>query len=356
MWLSKSKQELNPINLGFEQIRHGGDLQEAIKVYGGQQNEWLDLSTGISPWTYPIPKFPEKLWRDLPEQSAALKETAATYYCCYQHHITIAPGSQLAIRLLPSLVDTKHSVAIPLIGYQEHLHAWRLAGHDIVFYRTTDELEELSLSSRIDSAVTINPNNPSGATMSPKELNNIASKLSGLLIVDEAFADIETGLSIIDKDLQDNVVVLRSLGKFFGLAGARIGFVISGHAINRSLHDLLSPWSLSAPSQYIAERALGDNNWQEFQKKRAMKQSSQISKYLNLNLSKITQQKIEIKSTGLFNSVFSESRLIEHFHNKLAEQKVWSRIGDKENDTNWLRLGLAGNEINRLRNVIESIC
>ncbi len=352
---SKTNKNTRLYKPKYEQIRHGGNLQEAIQIYGGLATDWLDLSTGISPWAYPVAEITEEIWRNLPQQSVKLKEIAAAYYCCNESDLSLSPGSQLAIRLLPTLITQKQIVAVPLIGYQEHMHAWQVAGHEIVFYKSIEQLKQLISASAITSAVVINPNNPTGETARPAELNEIASKISGLLIVDEAFSDTQTDLSVIDKALLANIFILRSIGKFFGLAGARIGFLISAHPANKELQALFNPWSISAPSQYIAELALADTDWQEFQRNRLLNQSNEVRDCLNSCLSQFEQHQIHIKGGILFNSVFSNAGFIEQLQNKLAQQKIWSRIGDIKNGSNWLRLGLPGDELSRFKRVIESI-
>jgi len=331
-------------------VRHGGNLIEAIRRYGGEHGDWLDLSTGISPWSYPIPEIPKRIWHDLPCPSNELVKSAALYYGCSEKSITVTPGSQLAIRLLPRLIESKQSVAIPHIGYQEHHYAWQGSGHKILLYSNIEELEYLTSVGKVDNAVVINPNNPSGETASINELKAIAQRLSGLLIVDEAFMDAQPQLSMLNERLEPNVLIMRSLGKFFGLAGARIGFLIGLDPLNLSLRALLNPWALSGPSQYIAEQALNDIEWQIQQNARLSQQQERMKNCLNSFLARHTNQEAQLTATGLFNTIFSGAEFIERVHTQLAEAKIWSRIGDAENERNWIRLSLPDQEnLKRLR-------
>lgn len=335
-------------------IRHGGDLSRAISIYGGDANDWLDLSTGISPWSYPICQFSPDTWRDLPPPIYELLETAASYYQCDTKDIIATPGSQLAIRLIPQFYKSPMRVALPVIGYQEHAHSWRQAGHRIHGYRNIAELEDLVLTQQIEHCVVINPNNPTAEFVSNDQLQTLSRKLSGLMIVDEAFSDLAN--AVLDYEEHGNIVRLKSLGKFFGLAGARIGFVISKHPILKQLNHLLEPWSLSAPSIELACQALDDSQWQHEQRAR-INHHAKLQRNL-MSLVSACLEHARLVDQGLFFSVFAKHECIEELHNALAQKRVWSRLGDKYTSVhggseNWLRLSLAGNRLADLANALD---
>ncbi|MCH2191360.1 MAG: pyridoxal phosphate-dependent class II aminotransferase [Gammaproteobacteria bacterium] len=338
----------------IDQVRHGGNLQEAIKQYGGEIHEWLDLSTGISPWPYPIPNIPSDIWRDLPNLSPDLLSAASQYYRCSIDQITVTPGSQLAIRLLPTLVHGKQSVAIPEMGYKEHLHAWKVAGHKLVFYESINELIRLCENQLVTNVVIINPNNPSGEAMSPAVLERLSPTIPGVMIVDEAFMDLNEEYSLLNRALSGNIVVLRSVGKFFGLAGARVGFAIGKHPLNRQLRELFNPWSITGPSQYVVKQALENKQWQHNQRERVKTQSKMFEASLKIFVSAHTHKSFEIVATGLFNTIRGDALAIANMHNLLAQHKVWTRIGDATDERNWLRISLPDNHVfERVVGVLE---
>lgn len=351
----KKNTELTP-------LRHGGNLSDAIQEFGGQRDDWVDLSTGISPWPYPIPSINESLWHSLPPNQEALLTAAAHYYDCDATNITVTPGSQLAIRLIPTLIESNQTVAVPFIGYQEHAHAWQSAGHSVIRYRSKNELVELITNQNVNNAVVINPNNPTHETFAVNELKFLAKQLSGMLLVDEAFIDLDPINSLTnnlssDTDL-NNTVVLRSIGKFFGLAGARIGFVITQNYIGHELAKLLHPWSINAPAQQLVETALNDTEWQKRQCIRIKLQAIELNELLIETIDQsenITFHRCE----GLFATIFGNQITIGEIHIHLAKNKLWTRLGDpytdpqQESEQNWLRLSLPGDNFDLLANSLK---
>jgi cobalamin biosynthetic protein CobC len=343
-----------------QQLRHGGDLENAIQHYGGKAHQWLDLSTGISPWNYPIPQFEPSTWRTLPSPDGELLAAASAYYRCQVSEIALTPGSQLAIRLIPLLIKKKQAVAIPLIGYQEHANSWKLAGHKVLRYQTSAELDNLIGDNQINNAVVINPNNPTSEQVSPARLVQLSSRLGGLLIVDQAFSDFYANNRNESAGLlhrHSNVVLLKSIGKFFGLAGARIGFAIGKHPIVSELQMLLSPWSVAAPSMQLAAIALRDTKWQRSQIKR-ISQHAQRQR-IALSVIKQSMPNCRLNDQGLFFSIFDENDCIVKLHQHLANNKIWTRLGDlfqtqQHEQTNWLRLSLAGDQLGRLSATLTS--
>jgi cobalamin biosynthetic protein CobC len=342
-------------------LRHGGDLENAIKNYGGKSHQWLDLSTGISPWNYPIPEFEPSTWRTLPAPDKQLLTAASAYYQCQASEIALTPGSQLAIRLIPQLLKTTQTVAVPLVGYQEHASSWKLAGHRVLRYQSLAELEKMIANNQVSNAVVINPNNPTSEQIPTVSLRLLSTSLSGLLIVDQAFADLRLNHSDHDAlpllHRNANVVALKSIGKFFGLAGARIGFAIGRHPIVAELQTLLSPWSVAGPSMQLATMALNDTQWQRSQIKRIKHHAER--QRLALSTIKQGMPNCVLHDQSLFFSIFDENDLIVNLHHHLAEQKIWARLGDKFKDQhnqqrNWLRLSLAGDQLERLSTSLTS--
>ncbi|MCF8198414.1 MAG: aminotransferase class I/II-fold pyridoxal phosphate-dependent enzyme, partial [Sulfuritalea sp.] len=217
-------------------LEHGGRLMAAAARYGIPLEDWTDLSTGISPYVYPVPPIAPSVWQRLPEDEDGLAEIACRYHGAKA--VLPLPGSQAAIQLLPRLRPCG-AIAVLEPSYGEYAAAWQAAGHEL----RRCSMAELPATARDADAVVLgNPNNPTGERFSRPQLLDMARQMEtrgGWLVVDEAFADAEpaeTSLAdVAGTDVARNVIVLRSLGKFFGLAGARVGFAIAAVPILDSL-------------------------------------------------------------------------------------------------------------------------
>ncbi|MBN8443416.1 MAG: threonine-phosphate decarboxylase [Thauera sp.] len=238
-------------------LEHGGRLRQAAARYGIALDQWLDLSTGINPAGYPVPAIPASAWQRLPEDDDGLERAAANYYGTPE--LLPVAGSQAAIQALPQVLPGQR-VSLLAPGYAEHAHAWRERAPRLI---AADEIEPASDAS--DIVVLINPNNPTGARFDRGRLLEWHARLAargGWLVVDEAFIDADPAGSLAGSAGQPGLVVLRSLGKFFGLAGARVGFVLAPEALRAALAEKLGPWTVSGPARHAACAALADHSWQ----------------------------------------------------------------------------------------------
>jgi cobalamin biosynthesis protein CobC len=242
-------------------------LGRAAKENGIALANWLDLSTGINPESYPLESISPRVWHRLPESDDELVSIAATYYG--NSNLLPVAGSQAAIQTLPLLRNSIDRVTILTPSYNEHAHAWSTAGHQV---RLITALHTEQIIAQIDSLIDetdvlliCNPNNPTGTVVPTAHLEDWGDRLvarGGSLIVDEAFIDATPELSMTPRCGAQGLIVLRSLGKFFGLAGARVGFVFSDPALMNALANRLGPWAVSGPSRFAAIMALGDERWQ----------------------------------------------------------------------------------------------
>ncbi|SEO41917.1 L-threonine O-3-phosphate decarboxylase [Luteibacter sp. UNC138MFCol5.1] len=254
-------------------LEHGGRLARAARRYGVPVEAWLDLSTGISPFAWPVTSMPAAAWHRLPEEDDGLADAARAYYGTA--HLLPVAGSQAAIAALPRL-RAPSRVAVIAPGYAEHAHAWRQAGHAVTTLPWADLRER---AGEFDVVVLIRPNNPTGEWLGTSDIlacHDIVGAHLGAtgaratlpreqeipwLIVDEAFIDTRPDDSVTPH-ARDGLIVLRSVGKFFGLAGARAGFVAAAPAILDALAEMLGPWTLSGPTRHVVTRALNDRVWQ----------------------------------------------------------------------------------------------
>lgn len=256
-------------------LEHGGRLRRAAAAYGIPLADWLDLSTGINPRGYRLPRPPAPLWQRLPQDEDGLVEAAAAYFGCE----TLLPvaGSQAAIQALPRL-RAPGRVALLAPMYAEHAKAWRQAGHVV------RELpaEALLAATDADVVVLASPNNPTGERVAPDDLLALQARqpAGAWLVVDEAFIDATPELSLAHHCPRPGLIVLRSLGKFFGLAGARVGFVLAWPALLESLAAALGPWALAGPSRWAAGLALTDGAWIARSRARLVRDSARLARLL----------------------------------------------------------------------------
>lgn len=311
-------------------LEHGGRLRQASQTYGIALEDWLDLSTGINPCGWPVPAIPAKAWARLPETDDGLEAAA----CAYYRAPALLPmaGSQAAIQALPWLRKPGR-VGVIAPAYAEHPHAWRRAGHEVLEL-ALDMVDE-TLDS-LDTLVVINPNNPNGLSHASETLlawHQRLARRNGWLVVDEAFIDATPALSVASYADRPGLVVLRSLGKFFGLAGARVGFVLAEPALLEILADALGPWPISGPARFVAQRALADRAWQQAARARLERDAARLSALLD------TPNATQRGGCALFQWLVTPQAA--EIHRRLAEKGILTRLF---NEPAGLRFGLPGDE------------
>lgn len=313
-------------------FEHGGRLRAAARQWNIPLADWLDLSTGIAPWPYPVPEIPPAVWQRLPEDDDGLE--AAACACYGAPRVLPLAGSQAAIQALPRLLPPGR-VAIPAPIYSEHPAAWAAAGHTRVDGQAT-----------ADCAVVCNPTNPTGQRYTRDELLARAQQVKWL-VVDEAFLDAET-----DSDTSmiggacANVLVLRSLGKFYGLAGARVGFAIGAAPLLDRLATALGPWPVAHPARWLARQALQDRAWQATQRERLHTAAARLAELLRAHGfaeptgTALFQYVRTPRAAELFEALARRGILVRTFDNPAA-----LRFGLPDDDAQWQRLTLALQEI-----------
>lgn len=312
---------------------HGGRVRAAAQRYGIPAPRWLDLSTGINPHGWPVPPVPAAAWAQLPQDDDGLEAAARA---CYRAPRALpVAGSQAAIQALPWLRPPGRVVVLAP-AYCEHAGAWARAGHTPVPVAPPDASDVTGLAARGDVVVIIQPNNPTGHAWAPDALLALHQQLAargGWLVVDEAFVDATPQISLAAHSGRPGLVVLRSLGKFFGLAGARVGFVLAAPALLETLRDKLGPWPLAGPSRIIAAAALTDRAWQDATRARLIHDGARLGALLERN---------GLRPAGgcaLFQWVATGQAAA--LHDALARRGILTRLFE---DPPSLRFGLPGNE------------
>lgn len=322
-------------------LEHGGNLQQAQLQYGSPHAPWLDLSTGINPYPYPAPVLSHTVWHRLPEISNSLISSACAYYGAPD--ILPVAGTQAAIQALPQLWCNRPldeygqgrqtqriaRVVVAAPAYAEHAYRWQRAGHLV------REVTYADLATAIvdcDVMVICNPNNPTGDRIVPEILLDWAERMAkhgGWLIVDEAFCDVTPELSIAAHSHMPGLLVLRSFGKFFGLAGLRLGFVAAHRTILDVLAEHLGPWSVSAPAQEIGVAALTDHTWQQTMRDHLHTQGARLQAMLAA---------VGVHSTGSTLYQWWPQSHAQAFHAAMAKQGIWVRLFTRDGGS--IRVGL----------------
>ncbi|NKK67550.1 threonine-phosphate decarboxylase [Rhizobium leguminosarum bv. viciae] len=248
-------------------IVHGGGITAAAATFGGRPDDWLDLSTGINPCPVALPDIPARAWHRLPDRHLVdeARRAARDHYGSGEILPLPVPGTQSVIQLLPHLVEagrlvgvtdnrvavTDNKVAVVSPTYGEYARAFASAGFAV---DAIDDIAAIGAGHRL--AVVVNPNNPDGLIWPTETLIALHDKMksaNGFLVVDEAFGDTDPALSLAFRAPQlPNLIIFRSFGKFFGLAGLRLGFAIARDDILERFEDWLGPWAVSGPALSIA--------------------------------------------------------------------------------------------------------
>lgn len=301
---------------------HGGGLDAAAARWGGNRQDWLDLSTGINPLPYPVGDVSGNAWSALPDQGAAARlERAARSFWRVPTGAAVlaAPGASSLIARIPALA-ARGDVYIPGPTYNEHAAAFRQHGWTV----TSDEAAPSTTAS-----VVVHPNNPDGRLWRDSDLQT-----SKLQIIDESFADICPDKSLIARAAKPGTLVLKSFGKFWGLAGARLGFAIGDPDLIAELASFLGPWAVSGPALEIAQKALTDTDW-----------AAQTRARLTQDAARLDQMMADagvrcLGGTTLFRLYDADNA--QALQDRLAAHHIWTRVFPYSQT--WVRLGLPGPE------------
>jgi cobalamin biosynthetic protein CobC len=306
---------------------HGGNLDLAQQRFGGRAEDWIDLSTGINRLPYPVGEVTARAWTALPSRA----ETDALHQAARHAYRTRAPivalgGAQAAIQLLPQLGPPGRA-RILAPTYNEYAGVLSAAGWDV------QEVRELGALEGADLAIVVNPNNPDGRNHAPKDLLALLPGV-GRLVIDESFADAVPALSLASEADRPGLLVLRSFGKFYGLAGLRLGFALGSAADVAKLAAASGPWPVSGAAIAIGCRALHDDAWAEATIARLARDCVRLDEMAHAQGWRL------VGGASLFR--LYETPDARAAQEKLAHRHIWSRVFAQQ--PTWLRLGLPGSE------------
>lgn len=316
------------------QLEHGGNLDAARASFPEPAEGWVDLSTGINPIPYPVPNLDNAAWNRLPDThlTGGLISAARTYYGTGENAAIIAAsGTQALIQLLPSLLSLSR-VAVVSPTYGEHAHVWRAFGHSVMEIPSLEESFD-----DVHVVVVVNPNNPDGRVFDRDTLIALAGMLSargGFLIVDEAFADMTPEISLAHCAGVPGLLILKSFGKFFGLAGLRLGFAIGHHETITKLSMRTGPWSVSGPALAIGAKAFMDQAWITKTRKRLQQDRERLERVLMATGVEV------VGGTDLF--VLANVGDALPLYDALAHTGILVRQFEKH--SSWIRFGFPGRE------------
>ncbi|KIN65296.1 Threonine-phosphate decarboxylase [Sulfitobacter noctilucae] len=299
----------------FTQRDHGGNLDAAIARFGGERDEWIDLSTGINPVPYPLPNVSAGAWTALPDQGAMnrLIDAARRFWSVPDAAAVLAvPGASAAIAHIPLLAPAGR-VSIPAPTYNEHAASFESAG----WHSAKDGAPH-------DASVHVHPNNPDGRLWQTSDLTG------HLRVIDESFCDILPEASLIQEAARPGTLVLKSFGKFWGLAGVRLGFVIGDPELIRRLETMLGPWAVAGPALEIGVNALENTPWATHTRARLATDAARLDKVMTDKGAAL------IGGTSLFR-LYDVGDAAD-WQTRLAKHHIWTRVFPY--NPRWLRLGL----------------
>lgn len=261
-------------------MQHGGDLTDAVARHGAGDPAWLDLSTGINPHPWPAPEGLRRSgWERLPAKAdldRLLRVARSAYRVPDGAEIVAAPGTQALIQWLPRLAE-QGSVAVLGPTYGEHAAVWRGAGLSVREIAGLDEVEDAR------HVVAVNPNNPDGRVIPHAGLaqaGRLCAERGGWLVVDESFADVVPEACAARLAAELPIVVLRSFGKFHGLAGLRLGFAVAPPPLADRIAQALGPWAVSGPALAVGAAALADVAWADAMRGRLRREAEALDRVL----------------------------------------------------------------------------
>lgn len=323
-----------------EKIVHGGRINAAQVLFPNAPLPWIDLSTGVNPHAYPIPKLAPQAWSRLPDDGAfsGIEDAARMRYNAPpQGSVVAGSGVQSFIQILPRIFPRRR-VAILGFTYAEYALNWRTSGSTIDIVDTIEQLDK-----DFDIGIIVNPNNPDGRLVEKDRIVDLAERFARknqLLIIDESFVDFYPQLSAVNLSILDSVIVLRSFGKTYGLPGLRLGFALCSKYNEILLRQALGPWAVSGPALAIGLQALFDPEWLKCAAVKCQHDADRLDNLLKNTgfiaiggtiLYRLVQHR---EAQRIFDKLCTHGILVRHF----PEKQDWLRFGLPDDSKAWARL------------------
>ncbi len=311
--------------MSAQQADHGGGIDAAVRQWGGARADWMDLSTGINPVPYPVGMMADAVWTALPDIGAVMAlECAARRFWAVPEGAAVlaAPGASAVIAQIPALMAAGR-VVIPGPTYNEHGRAFAAAGW------------QLSGTGDGDAVVVVRPNNPDGMVRDVP--------VAALRVIDESFGDVMPETSVMAQAGTPGTLILKSFGKFWGLAGLRLGFVIGDAALVAKLAARLGPWPVSGPALAIGTAALSDFGWAEAARQRLLRDARRLDAMMaaagaDIHGGTSLFRLYRVKDAMVWQDRLAQHRILTRTFPYSAE---WLRLGLPGPDADWARLKLA---------------
>ena len=276
-------------------VSHGG-----IYSISDPSPDIIDFSSNINPLG-PSPKAVKAIKSNssilsvYPDsESTKLRKILQKYTKIPESQIVVGNGAtEIIYNFCRAFLSSKTKVLIPIPNFGEYEAAAKLSGAKVTYFKTMDlekDIENFISKTPTNGCIFIcNPNNPTGCLISKNNLKKIilsAKKKNSLVFVDECFIELvpkhnESILYMVKK--YDNLMILRSLTKSFGLAGIRIGYGIGSNKLISILNKIKIPWNVSGLAQLAASESLSTPNYLLKSKKLILKELN----YLKTNISKL---------------------------------------------------------------------
>jgi len=263
---------------------HGGNIYEAARRFGIDEEDIIDFSSSVNPIGPPssakraVKRSIKFLNRYPDPEMNGLRKAIARYFGIKPGQVVCGSGANGLIRLIPRVFRPK-KVLIPVPTFMEYAAAAEDAGGKVVTVPLkeregfrVDPLEMAFALKGVDMAFLCNPNNPTGLLIPKAEMLEImqyALQHGVRLVVDEAFMDFSDSDSIVKEAVQSSCLIcLRAFTAFFGMPGVRIGYAVTDETTATDLRAGQEPWAVSIPAEQAAIAAL--NEWGFIKKTRRL--------------------------------------------------------------------------------------
>ena len=254
--------------------KHGGNLRELASKIGSGEADICDFSANVNPlgppdWLRAVVSRAVDVLANYPDPNCEkLVKTIANRYNIAEGEILVANGSAEIINAIPRALNLKHAI-IPVPAYGDYYQACKIAGLSVEkLDMTTSQDLTLDLNALGDCVkggelvFIVNPNNPTGLSLDTNKLRAFIKKHNDtIFIIDEAFIDFLKDSESLIIDRPANVIVLRSMTKFYAIAGVRLGFAVGPEGLIEQVRKQITPWSVNAFAQEIGVRAIEDSQY-----------------------------------------------------------------------------------------------